>query len=84
MWYPNLDDFFQKYFRTGQHWNKKIIGMQDAKWQELQDDTFIQNRGIQKGSIFKCFETTNFGWIVFQDGTLDTFGNPLSPRIFKF
>jgi len=80
----NLDSFFKKHLRFKQHWNKKIISMSDAIWQELEKDTWLNGCEYAKGSQFKCFETTNFGWIVFAPNTLTSNGNVPGKRIIKY
>jgi hypothetical protein len=80
----NMDSlqFVKEHIRYKQHWNKKV-GMTDALWQPLSEDTWINGIMYAAGSEFKVFETRNFGWIVFKPGTLDGHGNLVSRRIVK-
>ncbi len=84
MTYISIDQFIKKHLRFKQHWNKKVIGMSDAVWQPLEDDTFLNECTYAKGSLFKVFETKNFGWIVFGPGTLTANGNTPNRRILKW
>ena len=79
-----MDSFFRKYLRTKQHWNKKIINMHDAIWQPMKDTEYLDQWIFPKGTIFKCFETTNFGWIVLHPDSVDINGNKPARRIFKY
>ena len=82
--YISLDDFFNRYLRTEQHWNKKRILLSDAVWQELKEDTFLFGMEIPKGSVFKCFETTNFGYVAFAPDTVNCQGVKLHKRIYRY
>lgn len=82
--YMSLDQFFEKYLRTGQHWNKKKITLTDAIWQLLAEDTFLFGKEIPKGSRFKCCETDNFGYIIFAPEVVDCDGVKLDKRIYKY
>lgn len=82
--YPSLDNFIKNHIRFKQHYAKRVIGLRDAHWQELKQPTFIQNIVFASGSLFKVFETSNFGWIVFAPGTLTIDGNEPGRRIFKW
>lgn len=84
MKYESVADFIKKHLRFKQHWNKKIITMQDAKWQPLHEDTWIDGISFCRGSVFKVFETTNFGWIVFHNTAQTIDGNSPIRRIFKW
>lgn len=84
MKYENISDFIKNHLRHKQHWNKKNISMQDAKWQELEDDTYLGGIEYAKGSRFKVFETQNFGWIVFEPDTKTPDGNVPGRRIHKW
>lgn len=79
-----METFLQKYLRVGQHWNKKVIGMKDAIWQPMKETEYLGNWIFPKGTIFKCFETTNFGWIVLHPEAVDIKGNKPTQRIFKY
>jgi len=79
-----MENFFRKYLRTGQHWNKKVISMKDAKWQSMTEDEYLGQWMFPKGTIFKCFETTNFGWIVLHPDAVTAWGHKPAQRIFKF
>jgi hypothetical protein len=82
--FKSTDEFIKLHIRTGQHWNKKVITMSDAKWQTLARDTYIDGITFAAGSKFKVFETSNFGWIVFGPESLTPSGNTPSRRIFKY
>ena len=82
--YIELEQFFKRYLRTKQHWNKKVISMSDAIWQTLTDDIWLDGCEYAKGSQFKVFETTNFGWIVFEPETKTPSGNIPDKRIIKY
>ena len=81
--YPSLIDFIKTHIRYKQHWNKQNVDMTAALWQSLKDDTFIQQWTFAKGSMFKCFETKNFGWIVFHPTAVLIDGGKPIRRIFK-
>jgi len=80
----SVDDFIRKHLKTKQHWNKKTIGLKDAIWQKLDEPTHIENCAFAAGSTFKVFETTNFGWIVFDKNTRTVSGNIPVKRIFRW
>ena len=63
--FVDLERFFKRNLRFKQHWAKRNIAMKDAAWQPLKEDTWLDGCTYAKGSKFKCFETTNFGWVVF-------------------
>jgi hypothetical protein len=84
MKYPSLGEFFKRYLRYKQHWNKKTIDMKDAVWQELDDDYFLFDTAFKKGSTFKIFETRNFGWIVFGPDARTVDDMIPNKRIFKY
>ena len=69
MKFYNVEDFIKNHLRTGQHWNKKMIMMEDAKPQTLKEDSHIGGCEYAAGSEFKVFETQNFGWICFKGNT---------------
>jgi hypothetical protein len=79
-----IEAFIKKHIRYQQHWNKKLIDRASAKWQELEEDTFLDNCVYSRGSKFKVFETTNFGWIVFSTETRTPEGNTPNKRIIKW
>ncbi len=79
-----LDQFFKQHLRFKQHWNKRCITLKDAVWQPLSTDTWLDGCEYASGSLFKCFETSNFGWIVFGPGTLTPSGNTPDKRIIKY
>jgi len=58
--------------------------MTDAVWQPLAENTWLNGCEYAAGSQFKCFETTNFGWIVFAPETLTPCGNIPGKRIIKW
>lgn len=58
--------------------------MSDAKWQQLNESTWIDGIEFATGCKFKVFETTNFGWIVFSPGSKTVDGNKPGRRIFKW
>jgi hypothetical protein len=41
MRYIDSEEFIKENIRYKQHWNKKQIGMLDAIWQPLTENTFI-------------------------------------------
>ena len=82
--YSGLDDFFKKHLRFKQHWNKKRISTMDAVWQTLTEHTWLDGCEYAKGSEFKCFETENFGWIIFKDNTRTPSGHVPGKRIIKW
>lgn len=84
MKYPGIEDFIKQHLRFQQHWNKKVISMTDAKWQVLEEDTMISNISFGVGSMFKVFETRNFGWIVFHSDARTPCGDVPGRRIFKW
>lgn len=69
MEYYTVEQFIKKHLKYKQHWNKKIISLKDAKPQFLENDTHIGGIDYAKGSEFKVFETTNFGWVTFHRDT---------------
>jgi len=79
-----MELFFRKHLRYKQHWNKKNISMSDAIWQPLEKDTYLDGCVYAKNSLFKVFETTNFGWIVFASGTKTSDGNIPNKRIIRY
>lgn len=83
MRYMDSVQFAKEYIRYKQHWNKKQVGMTDALWQPLSEDTWINGITYAAGSQFKVFETQNFGWIVFAPGTKNADGHPVLRRIIK-
>jgi hypothetical protein len=84
MKYPSINQFIKDHIRYKQHWNKRVISLTDAHWQSLEDDTFIHRWPFAKGSQFKVFESTNFGWLVFHPDTVLTNGSKPIKRIFKW
>jgi hypothetical protein len=84
MKYTDVSDFIKTHIRTKQHWNKKVIGMKDAVWQTLTEDTYLRGIAFSAGSRFKVFETTNFGWIVFGPDTKTVDGDIPGRRIFRW
>ena len=84
MTYPSLEQFFKQHLRFRQHWNKKQIRMEDAVWQTLDSDTFLDGIEYAKGSEFKIFETTNFGFIVFGPESKTPSGDIPGKRIIKY
>lgn len=84
MKYESIEYFIKKHIRFKQHWNKKVIKMTDAVWQPLSEDTYIDGQEYAAGSMFKVFETTNFGWIVFDGNTKCPNGNIPNRRIIKW
>ena len=80
----SLEQFFKLHLRYKQHWNKKVITSSDAVWQPLTENTWLDGCSYAKGSLFKCFETTNFGWIVFDPNTLTPDGLYPGKRIIKY
>jgi hypothetical protein len=80
----DLHDFIRMHLRFGKHWNKKNIGIGDAKWQELKEDTWLGGYEYAKGSQFKVFETTNFGWVVFRPDTKTPTGQIPGRKILKW
>jgi len=82
--YPGFEQFFKQHLRFKQHWNKKVISMQDATWQTLTADTHLSGCDYAKGSLFKIFETTNFGFIVFGPETKTPNGHTPNKRIIKW
>ena len=84
MQYTSSIDFIKNNLRFKQHWNKKVIGLTDAVWQPLSDDTYIDGCEYAKGSLFKVFETNNFGWIVFHPDTLTPSGQRPGKCIIKY
>jgi hypothetical protein len=84
MEYKSIEQFIKEHLRYKQHWNKKQISMQDAHWQELKNDTHVGGIDYAKGSIFKVFETRNFGWIVFRRESLTPAGNTPGKFIHKW
>lgn len=80
----DLADFIKRHLRTGQHWNKKVIGLGDAKWQTLEHDAHVGEGVYAAGSQFKVFETTNFGWVVFKTDSLTPGGQRPARFIQKF
>lgn len=84
MKYQSLEQFFKSHLRFKQHWNKKRIYSKDAHWQILEENTWLDGCEYAKGSRFKCLETTNFGWIVFDPETLTPNGNTPGKRIIKW
>jgi hypothetical protein len=85
MKFYNVDEFIKAHIHFKQHWNKKLIGMKDAFWQTLEDDSYIGGCEYAKSSPFKVFETTNFGWIVFDSQKTKTpDGNIPGKMIWKW
>jgi hypothetical protein len=82
--YPGIEHFIKLHLRYKQHWNKKLISLSDAQWQPLENDTFLDGIEYAKGSLFKCFVTTNFGWVIFSPDTLTTRGHISGKRIIKY
>lgn len=82
--YMNLDDFIKSHIRFGQHWNKKIVLIEDAKWQTLTENTYLNGITYAAGSPFKVFETQDFGWVVFGPDTRTADGNIPFRRILKY
>lgn len=82
--YPGTEKFIKDHIRYKQHWKRKHIGVQDAKWQPLANDTWIEGQEFAKGSQFKVFETQNFGYVVFHPESKTPTGNVPHRRIFKF
>ncbi len=82
--YPSIETFIMEHLRYKQHWNKKHITISDAIWQTLDNDTFLNGIVYATGSLFKVFETTNFGWIVFGPDTKTADGNIPFRRIVKY
>lgn len=82
--YQSLEQFFKQHLRFKQHWNKRVISMQDAVWQTLADNTWLDGCEYAAGSQFKIFETTNFGWVVFGPETKTPNGNVPNKRIIRW
>ena len=83
MTYTSTSEFIKSHIRYQQHWNTKVIDMTKAKWQSLSDDTYLDGTIYAKGSEFKVFETTNFGWIFFSPDTKTADGCIPHRRILK-
>jgi hypothetical protein len=79
-----LGDFITKHLRFQQHWNKKVIRLEDAKWQTLENDAHVGEGTYAAGSQFKVFETQNFGWVVFKTDSLTPTGQRPGRFIQKF
>ncbi len=79
-----IDSFIKSHLRYKQHWNKKLIDIKDAHWQTLEEDVWLDGCEYAKGSQFKVFETTNFGWVVFGPSTLTPDGKTPGKRIIKW
>jgi hypothetical protein len=84
MQFADLGHFIKSHLRYKQHWNKKVIGLTDAVWQTLTEDTWIDGVAYAKDSQFKVFETSNFGWIVFHPDTKTPDGKIPGKRIIKW
>lgn len=84
MQYANVDSFIKQHLRFKQRWNKKVISLTDAVWQSLNDNTWLDGCEYAAGSLFKVFETTNFGWIVFGPETRTPDGQIPNKRIIKW
>ena len=80
----NVEHFIKTHLRHKQHWNKRMIDMQNAVWQTLAEDTWLDGCEYAKDSQFKVFETSNFGWIVFGPETKTPDGNIPGKRIIKW
>lgn len=84
MQYFTVEEFIKKHLRFKQHWKKKVISMQDAEFQRLEADSHIGGIEYAEGSIFKVFETSNFGWVVFKRTSLTPDGNVPGRFIHKW
>ena len=80
----STDEFIKRHLRFGQHWNKKSIKLEDAKFQTLENDTYVDGITYAAGSQFKVFETANFGWIVFKADSLTPEGHRPGRFIHKW
>lgn len=84
MKYESVEHFIESHIRYKQHWKKKSITMEDAVWQELNEDTWLDGIAYAKGSKFKVFESENFGWVVFHSDSKTTEGLTPARRILKW
>lgn len=84
MKYESVADFIKKHLRYKQHWNKKYIGIKDAVWQTLEEDTYLGDCEYAKGSQFKVLKTQNFGFVVFGPNTVTPDGAIPAKRIHKW
>lgn len=84
MTYTSIEQFINKHLRFKQHWNKKTISSENAHWQFLDDDTYIDGIPYSKNSQFKVFETNNFGWIVFHHSTKTVNGDTPNKFMHKW
>lgn len=67
-------------FRNGRYARK----LSDTVWQELERDTYLDNCVYAKGSKFKVWETSNFGWIAFHPDTKTADGHIPNKRLLRY
>lgn len=58
-------------------------GLASAVWQKLEEDTSVQNKEFRAGSLYKAFETQNFGFVIFHENAKTPTGSTPEQRFFK-
>ena len=70
----------------GQHAavRKRLNKLEAQKWQPINEDCSIEGITFKQGSLYKAFETTNFGWLVFHPDSRTIDGSVPGKRIFRW
>ena len=77
----NLEQLIKTYGKTK---NGRPAKITNSEWKALPEDIWIEHWKFKAGSMFKAFETTNFGWLVFAPDTKLANGAKPIKRIFKW
>jgi hypothetical protein len=63
---------------------RKSITLAKAEWHKLQHDTNFEGINFKAGSLFKFWETQNFGWVCFHPNSLTPDGNKPGKYLFRY
>ena len=85
MKYKTVNDFFPQNLESlAKNVRTRVYSLRNAEWRRLEDDTYVDGITYAKGSEYKVFETTNFGWVVFKPESKSPCGATPNKFIHKF